>query len=113
VKDAAEIQASEASTIQKLINSGYTAESIVDAVRSGDWTKLQHTGLFSVQLQPAGSSEPQQLEAKPIERPLLPAKAGRSDEVRCPECDKMALRRTAPGGSFEVKCRGCGTLFAA
>lgn len=58
VKDAAEIQAQEASTIQKLINSGYTADSIIAAIQANDWQRLEHTGLFSVQLQPPTTETP-------------------------------------------------------
>lgn len=52
VKELAEIQASEASTITKLIQDGYTPDSIVIAVQKRDWSLLKHTGLYSVQLQP-------------------------------------------------------------
>lgn len=52
IKDLAEIQAQEASTITKLIQDGYTPESILEAVVKKDWTLLKHTGLYSVQLQP-------------------------------------------------------------
>ncbi|MFD8117086.1 phage portal protein [Streptomyces microflavus] len=48
----AEIQTKQATTITKLIQDGYTPESIIEAVRKSDWTLLEHTGLFSVQLQP-------------------------------------------------------------
>lgn len=52
VKDLAEIQAQEASTITKLIQDGYTPDSIIEAVQKKDWSLLKHTGLYSVQLQP-------------------------------------------------------------
>lgn len=55
LKDAAEIQGVEARTIRTLIDAGYTPDSVAAAVTSGDWSKLQHTGLFSVQLQPPGA----------------------------------------------------------
>ena len=43
----------EASTIQTLINTGFVPASVIDAVSAdGDWGRLQHTGLTSVQLQP-------------------------------------------------------------
>lgn len=54
-KDRAEIQSREAQTIRQLIDGGYTAESVVAAVDSTDWTLLKHSGLLSVQLQPPGS----------------------------------------------------------
>jgi phage portal protein BeeE len=54
-KDAAEIQSMEASTIRQLGDAGYTPESIQAAVLAHDWSLLKHSGLYSVQLQPAGS----------------------------------------------------------
>jgi phage portal protein BeeE len=52
-KDVAAIHAQEASMIRTLTDAGYTAESVVDAITNdGDWRRLKHSGLFSVQLQP-------------------------------------------------------------
>jgi hypothetical protein len=48
----------DARTIRTLIDAGFTPESAVEAVTSGNWEKLDHTGLFSVQLQPAGNKDP-------------------------------------------------------
>lgn len=51
--DQATVHASEAATFNSLINSGFTPESCKEAIAAGgDWTKLEHTGLFSVMLQP-------------------------------------------------------------
>ena len=50
--DAAKIQSDEAQTIVALVKDGFTAESAVDAVKNHDWSRLKHTGLLSVQLQP-------------------------------------------------------------
>lgn len=55
-KDAAEIQRQEASTIRLLTDAGYIWDSVIAAVRAEDWSLLRHTGLFSVQLQPPGTS---------------------------------------------------------
>ncbi|PWK81717.1 phage portal protein BeeE [Lentzea atacamensis] len=57
-KDAAEILSQKMLTIESGVRSGYTPESVVDAVDSGDLRRLKHTGLFSVQLQPPGSGQP-------------------------------------------------------
>lgn len=54
-KDAADIASTEAQTIRNLIDAGYEPGSIANAMRAHDWSLLVHTGLFSVQLQPAGS----------------------------------------------------------
>jgi hypothetical protein len=55
-KDAAEIQGARATTIAGLITAGFTPESVVKAVEAGDYRLLQHTGLYSVQLQAPGGS---------------------------------------------------------
>lgn len=52
--DAAEVQSKEAATIVALVRDGFTPESAIAAVQSRDWTRLEHQGLLSVQLQPPG-----------------------------------------------------------
>jgi phage portal protein BeeE len=53
--DEANIQQTQAATIKSLIDAGYKPETVVASVTSGDFSKLVHTGLFSVQLQPPGT----------------------------------------------------------
>lgn len=55
-KDAAEIQTSQATTINTLVTAGFTPESAVQAVVQNDMTLLVHTGLVSVQLIPPGNA---------------------------------------------------------
>lgn len=55
LKDAAEVQSTQASTIASLINAGYVPDTVIEAVTSSDYSKLKHTGLYSVQLQPPGT----------------------------------------------------------
>lgn len=55
LKDAAAISTNEASTIGALVREGFTPESVVAAVTASNWKLLEHTGLYSVQLQPSGS----------------------------------------------------------
>lgn len=55
VMDLAEIKSREALTIESFIRGGFMPDSAVDAVTSGDFSRLKHTGLYSVQLQPANS----------------------------------------------------------
>lgn len=55
-KAGAEILSLNAQTIAALVREGYTPDSVRDAVDVGDLTLLQHTGLFSVQLQTAGAT---------------------------------------------------------
>jgi phage portal protein BeeE len=58
-KDAAEILNSEAQTIASLIQAGFKPDAAIAAVTSGDLRTLagQHSGLYSVQLQPLGGSQ--------------------------------------------------------
>lgn len=53
---AAEIQKTEAATINSLITAGFKPDSVIAAVRAGDWSLLVHTGLMSVQLLPPGTT---------------------------------------------------------
>lgn len=56
-KDQADILQVNSSTIAALIAGGYKPDAAVDAVESGDLSRLagEHTGLYSVQLQPPSS----------------------------------------------------------
>jgi phage portal protein BeeE len=55
-KDAAEIQQTQAAAIKALVEAGFRPDAVVEAIVAGDLQRLAHTGLFSVQLQPAGST---------------------------------------------------------
>ncbi|MFF4417493.1 phage portal protein [Streptosporangium sp. NPDC001559] len=55
-KDAAEIQQIRAATIRTLGDAGYTSDSVKAAVEADDMSLLEHSGLYSVQLQPPGTS---------------------------------------------------------
>jgi phage portal protein BeeE len=55
-KDAAEIQQVQAAAMKGLIDAGFEPASVVAATTSGDIAKLKHTGLYSAQLQPAGTT---------------------------------------------------------
>lgn len=57
-KEEAEIRNTNASTLETLIRSGYTPDSAADAVTSGDFRKLSHSGLVSVQLHLPGEHAP-------------------------------------------------------
>lgn len=64
-KDEAEIQQVRATTINTLITAGFTPESAVKAVESGDFGLLVHTGLTSVQLVPPGTGTPNSSASTP------------------------------------------------
>jgi phage portal protein BeeE len=55
VLDNAEIQQKDANTIRVLVDGGFDPQSVVDAVNTGDMTRLVHTGQLSVQLQTPGA----------------------------------------------------------
>ena len=57
--DAATIQATQAQTIKAYIDAGFEPDSVVAAVEAEDRSLLVHSGLYSVQLQPAGTITPQ------------------------------------------------------
>ncbi len=57
-QDAATIRQTDALTIRQYTDAGFTPDSAIAAVKSGDPGLLQHTGLFSVQLQPPGAQAP-------------------------------------------------------
>lgn len=56
-KDAADIQSKEATTLRTLVDGGFTPDSAVGSVASGDITQLVHSGMVPVQLQTPGSEE--------------------------------------------------------
>jgi hypothetical protein len=55
-QDDANVMATNAQTIRALSDGGWAKSSVVDAVTSGDLTKLRDTGLISVQLLPPGTT---------------------------------------------------------
>jgi phage portal protein BeeE len=58
-KDLAEVQQFQAASIRSLIDGGFKADAVVEAVMANDLSRLTgaHTGLFSVQLQAPGSTK--------------------------------------------------------
>ena len=55
-KDTAEIVSTNATAIRTLVDGGFTPQSAVEAVESGDLTRLVHSGKTSVQLYPGGEA---------------------------------------------------------
>ena len=53
--DDAQVQAQQAQTMRTLVDGGFVPEAVMDSVTSGDWSKLKHSGLLSVQTQAPGS----------------------------------------------------------
>lgn len=61
--DVAEIQSKQAVTARQLTDAGYTPDSVIAYLETGDLQKLKHSGLFSVQLQAPGDQAPLALPA--------------------------------------------------
>ncbi len=55
VKDAAEIKQLDAQALRTLVEGGFIPQTAIEAVTTGDFSKLKHSGLVSVQLQPPGT----------------------------------------------------------
>lgn len=55
LRDDAEIKSLNAQTIRTLVDAGYDPQTVIGAVESGDFSRLSHSGLFSVQLQGPGA----------------------------------------------------------
>jgi hypothetical protein len=85
--DEATIRMNNSATMLNLVNSGYEPDSVVLAVTTNDLSLLQHTGLFSVQLQPPGKGDPATAVLAPVgggkATPALPA--GSTDTPDDPE----------------------------
>lgn len=75
---------SKAVTIRQLVDSGFTPESVVDAVISGDFRRLKHSGLYSVQLQPPGASTPPPAATAPPTGPGAQNGSGDHTEIILP-----------------------------
>lgn len=53
------IRQKDSFTIRSLVDAGFTPDSVVAAIAAGNWQLLEHTGLFSVQLQKPGTDDAQ------------------------------------------------------
>lgn len=81
MSERAEVQQREASVIRSLVDGGFDPDSIIEAIRAGDWTLLEHTGLVSVQLLPPGltaqpGTPPVGPDGKPLQGPMQPQQNG-------------------------------------
>lgn len=63
-KDEAENLGLKSRAIRQLLDAGFTADSAVAAIEGNDLSLLDHSGLFSVQLQPAGANPVEQSETE-------------------------------------------------
>lgn len=67
--DEANVMQANANTLRSLLDAGFEPKSAVEALNTSDMTKLKHSGLFSVQLQPAGAEPPAPKPAAPAPTP--------------------------------------------
>lgn len=75
--DAANIQATEATSIRTLVDGGFRPDTVIDAVTAADWSRLEHTGLFSIQLQPPADPDADPVNPDlPVPIPTAPAPTG-------------------------------------
>jgi phage portal protein BeeE len=67
--DVADIQAKQAVALRALVDAGYGPDAAVEYLRTDDLSRLigSHTGLFSVQLQPPGTTQELPTELPPEE----------------------------------------------
>lgn len=70
VKDAVEAQGVQSRTIRTLVDAGYTSESVVLAVNNADWSRLVHSGLYSVQLQKPGEKSGTNVNGPAVAEPV-------------------------------------------
>jgi len=88
-KDKAQIQSVNAQAIRTLVDAGFEADTVVDAITAGDLSRLTHSGLYSVQLQPPMPEGPAPPPAQ-LMPPKGPAKAGPSDSKAGPVAKQLA-----------------------
>ncbi len=53
--DDSAVMASQAQTMRTLVDGGFEPDAVMASVTTGDWSKLKHSGLLSVQTQAPGS----------------------------------------------------------
>jgi len=75
-KDVADIFNKTASTMKMFVDAGWTPDSVVTAMTNEDLTLLEHSGLYSVQLQPPGTVSD---KTPPPAIPLIPAEPSDAD----------------------------------
>ena len=68
-KDRADILNRDMLTVESGVRGGFEPESVKLAVAAGDLTLMKHTGLFSVQLQPPGTTAPPATETQSAAEP--------------------------------------------
>jgi phage portal protein BeeE len=89
-KDVADIFNKTASTMKMFVDAGWSPDSVVLAMTNEDLTLLEHSGLYSVQLQPPGTVSDN--TPPPAIEPATPPNAGGTDPV--PPVDPASMEGT-------------------
>lgn len=122
IKDAADTQHTYATTIDALVNTGFTPESAISAVMAGDMNQLVHTGLLSVQLQPPGAALPARAitDFWPIDGPFTSIGTVTRDMLLPNDhpvvrafpsmFESVAPRSQLNGSGVEIRCPDCHRL---
>lgn len=118
-KDAADVLAIQATAINTFITAGMKPDAAIDAVISNDLSRLtgQHTGLYSVQLQPPLPNGPPPSDTAQLPgstngtKPLVPTTRAEGSEVRCSGCDKLLAEQATP--PYRFTCPRCHAAVAA
>lgn len=87
--DIATRQSTEMGTISAGIASGFEPDSVKDAVVADDWSKLVHTGMVSVQLQPPGTTADP--NAVPGATPAIAGGAAPADAATATALDQLGV----------------------
>jgi phage portal protein BeeE len=111
VKDAADIQSTQASAMRQLVDAGFEPQTIIDAVTANDFARLKHSGLYSVQLQPPNTEQPkpeQPAAVAPQPAAALLNSGEQAGEVRCSGCDRLLAEVAST--PYRLRCSRCKTL---
>lgn len=73
IQERANVQQTKAQAIRYLVDSGYEPDSVIAAIEAEDMSLLEHSGLYSVQLQPANAPKQGLFAGAPIPTQNLPA----------------------------------------
>jgi hypothetical protein len=96
IKSSAEVQQLQAQAIRQYVDAGFVPASVVDAIKSGDLSRLEHSGLYSVQLQLPVPEQPEPvMETIPPEPGDEPAPPARSQLAGLAQRQTLALERRA------------------
>ncbi|MFE6223019.1 phage portal protein [Streptomyces sp. NPDC057854] len=117
ISEKAKVLAQEADILQGLVMQGWTQDSAIEALMesgcTGDWRKLKHTGLFSVQLQPPMPDGPPtkvvDQNGKPVkQQPAAPgSKAGKLQPATGPgAAGRPAIGQQRPGAKPPAQPKG-------